>query len=145
MFSFSVYAKILLLKHLHKLFDKNCVESFDDAKVSKDMVWVYSRKDVVKSAIAMFTEKLVERFEQETDAEYSIRRSIDTHTRGAGVSEYTPASSSTIQALNSASREPETLRELKGISVGSYNEAEMRGYWRCFCKVAWWQQQQRLC
>ena len=93
----------------NELFSRNCVPSFDHEKITRQTTRMYSEKEKVKNATRMYTEDLIRMLENDEDAEFRIRRSIDTHARGAGISEYTPASPSTIKSLNSNLREPETL------------------------------------
>ena len=76
--------------------------------ITPQMTRMYSCKNMVKSATAMYTELLIEQLHM-NKTPYIIWKSIDIHTRTASASKYTPVSRSSIASLNNQCKEPQTL------------------------------------
>ena len=57
----------------------------------------------------MYTDSIIQQFENNQDSEYYVRRSRDTHVRSRGLAEWTDANAATIRSLNNSLKEPEKL------------------------------------
>jgi len=85
-----------------------CVGSFSDPRISPSMAHMYSRKKMVRNALAMFTDALINKLRHE-ETPPLIRTSIDSQVRANTRSEYTAASETSVNALNRELKEPQRL------------------------------------
>ena len=84
------------------------VDSWDNPLISSNCFRVYSRKNMVNSAITEYVESLIQNF-RSTDTPHIISTSRDSQVRLGSRSEWSPASPSTISSMNTQFREPEVL------------------------------------